>query len=131
MKKKKKDGVIISSLRDHARQEHNIQVDFKRRRATQCAPLKCPICEQKVNRKQILIKHLRNKNLHKTFKMDESTVKTLVERALQNTENVGNANPTNEVNSNNNLENSRLENEATIDLPDLSGVIGDLLPEFT
>ena len=129
-KKRKNDGIIISSLRDHARQEHNMQVDFKRRSGILCAPLKCPICQQKVNRKQILIQHLRNKNLHKNFKMDESTVKTLVERAMQAIENVTSANQVNC--SNYNQENSGLEEVPTSgDFPDLSDYIGEYLPELT
>ena len=96
-KERKMEGIILSSLRDHARQEHSMQVDFKRKSGSVCSPLKRPICHQKVNRKQILIQHLKNKNLHKKIE-EYNTVNTLVEKAMQATKNVGVAKATPENN---------------------------------
>ena len=60
-----------------------------------CPPLKCPICYQKVNRKQILIKHLRNKNLHKHLQLNESIIRDFVEKAMDGIQDTN----TNDINS--------------------------------
>ena len=85
-KRKKRDGFIPSTLKDHARQEHSFKIDLRTKSGTVCSPLKCPICHQKLNRKQILTSHLRSKNLHQNFKLDEETIQVLVRKALEDSE---------------------------------------------
>ena len=85
-KKTKREGLIRSSLIDHARKEHSFKIDLRKKLGTKCKPLKCPICLVKFNRKQTLMQHLKNKKIHPHLQRIDGTTESYVSKAVEETE---------------------------------------------